>query len=196
MRILLVAALAAAPVTAADAAPRRPRPVVHCRLVTDPIGDAEGGVNGVKNPNGDTGQDLVGADLATNAAKATAVFRLPKANQTDTMSPTGRRFTLEYTVGGKRGDIWVVVSETGNVAEGGGDIVLATEAGELRVTVPLAVADLAGVKPGTPVTGLRATTQRWAGLGTTGQTYGDVVDEASGRVAYPAGGRSCVVVGK
>ena len=194
--LVLLATLTAVPLPVAGAAARKPKPVTYCRLVTDPAGDATGAAGGIANPNGDTGLDVVGADLATNGTSATVVFRLQKVNQTDSMSPTGRYFALSFQAKGKAvSTVAVVISETGITPAG---TKLDATANEIRVTVPLAEAGLAGVKAATPITTFKVTTSRWLGAASArqGQPFGDPVDTATGRLTYPAHGRSCVVVGR
>lgn len=194
--LVLLCTLTAVPLTAVEAAPRKPRPVTYCRLVADPAGDATGGAAGVAHPAGDTGLDVVGADLVTNATSATVVFRLAKVNQTDSMSPTGRQLTLSFQAKGRpRSTVAVVISETGITPAA---TKLDLEANEVRVTVPLAQAGLGGVKAATPITSFQVVAQRWAGAASAGmgQVVGDPVDTATGRLTYPAHGRSCVVVGR
>lgn len=195
--LALLALATALPVTAADAAPKRkPKPVTYCRLVTDPAGDASGLAAGQAHPAGDTGLDVIGADLATSATTATVVFRLQKVNQTDSMAPTGRSFALSFQPKGKPvSTVTVVVSETGITPAGA---ILDADKNEIRVSLPLAEAGLAGVKAATPITAFRVVTRRWAGAAEAGagQSVGDDVDVATSPATYPAAGKSCVVVGR
>jgi hypothetical protein len=199
--VLLAAALAGAALVTPAHAARRPPPKPQkpfCRLVVDPEGDAKGLYGPATNPEGDTGLDVIGADFANNAGKATVVFRLPGANNNDPLSPAGRYFALTYSVGGRKTTLAAVITPRGNVW-GAGDPstvgVVDTKVGEIRMTVPLAEAGLAGVAPGTAVTGFSVVTKRWAGAGTTGQPVDEPVDSAAGTATYKAAGASCVKVG-
>lgn len=199
--VLLAAVLAAAAlVTPAHAARRPPpRPVKPtCKLVLDAEGDAKGVYGPATNSEGDTGLDVISADLANNATKATVVWRQPQATNNDALSPAGRYFALSYTVGGKPVTLSAVITPRGNTW-GAGDPstvgVIDAKAGEIRMTVSLAEAGLAGVKPGTPVTNFSVVTKRWVGAGTTGVVVDQAVDSASGTTAYKVGGPSCVKVG-
>jgi hypothetical protein len=126
------------------------------------------------------------------------VFRLPGLNNTDPLSPAGRWFALAYTAAGKKTTVPVLLTPRGNTwgsgaAADAGTVDTATA--EIRVTVPLAEAGLAGLKAGTVVSGFTVTTKRWVGAASTGQVVGDAVDTATSTATYKVGWPSCVRVG-
>lgn len=87
---LLVTGVGAA---AATAAPKAAKPV--CNLVADPAGDAN--VSGVP---GGAGDDIVSADIATDAKTLTGVVRLSALAANDPEWLNGRAYFAEFTAPG------------------------------------------------------------------------------------------------
>jgi hypothetical protein len=193
---LLGAAVLATPAHAARRPPPRP-PKPSCKVVTDAQGDAKGLAGPATNTEGDTGLDLVSADLASNATKATVVWRLPGLNNNDPLSPAGRWFGLTYSVGGRTTTMSALLTPRGNTyGKDAANIgVVDTKTAEIRVTVSLAEAGLAGAAPGATVSGFSVVTKRWVGAGSTGQVVDQAVDTATGTLSYKVGAPSCVKVG-
>ena len=164
----------------ASAAPKA-KPV--CNLITDAAGDA--GYNNV--PGGD-GDDIVSADLATDATTVTGVVRVAGLSTPDPEAPLGRNYTVLFTAP-KSADLLFMSARTypqgtkfiygyqaedpntgvtTNYALGDAAGVVDTAKGEIHISVPVkGFVDGAKAKlaPGTKLAGLSATVERIVGQG-------------------------------
>jgi hypothetical protein len=156
----------------------------------------------------DQSLDITSADVASNATTLTSVIRVVKlsAGTSDTATPTGREWDMNFTVSGKEVTLQVYDGPFGAVA-GTGTPTLDTAKNEVRINVSLAdLASKLGVQiknKSSVLTNFVVTSKSTVegpaipgviGAGTyfqTGQT-----DRATSPAKYTAGASSCVVVGK
>lgn len=76
-----------------------------CNLVVDPAGDAGVGIltTGPRAP-GDAADDVLSADLASDGKTITGVIRMAELRTTNTSSPLGQTFNIEFAAPGNKGD--------------------------------------------------------------------------------------------
>ena len=201
--VVLAVALAVACAPGAVAAPK-PKPV--CNLLLDPRGDALAGTP--------AGLDLLGGDVATNAAYLTVALRLAgPATGSDPAAPFGRGYLVELSGEKPVNRIWLRYVETPVRTDTTyGYYRAATRAyvpigrASLRVsdsvlflTLPLLAVEAHGrFTPGSRLTGLRAEAARVVGATVTEQVWlSDLLEtDTTGKGAtYRAGTPSCVRVG-
>jgi hypothetical protein len=84
----------------ASAAAPKAKPV--CNLVQDPAGDA-----GVSPAPGADGDDIVSADIATDATTLTGVIRTAALADLDPQAPMGRSYFVEFSVKGSADVLFV-----------------------------------------------------------------------------------------
>jgi hypothetical protein len=77
-----------------------------CNLVQDPKGDA-----GADNVPGSDGDDIVSADIATDATTITGVVRLAALPSPDPQAPLGRSYSVLFTAPGS-GDLLYLAART------------------------------------------------------------------------------------
>jgi hypothetical protein len=191
----LVAVAVIAPLLAgvgtAHAAKKPPAKKPVCKLVTDSANDGTGTGTGQTGPN-DPNLDIVSADIATNAATLTAVWRLSAVDGSNSSSPTGRSYTMTFTVNDKTTTVRAIISPAGNVWQGGdGTGFVDTKLKEIHLSVPLAKLVIP-VKANDKVGSLGASAWRW--VGNQSISLG-LVDSAASVATYVAGWPSCVKVG-
>jgi hypothetical protein len=100
--LLVLTLLPVGAATTAQAA-KRPTPKPVCNLVTDPAGDA-----GIDPVPGDANDDVVSADIASDAKKITAVVRMAAMGQPDP-AVLGRSISLEFTARGSENTLFLAV---------------------------------------------------------------------------------------
>lgn len=103
---LAVAALAALPVLVAGHADAAK---VSCKLMTDPAGDAA--VQTLPTPANDN-DDLLSADLASNATSITAVVRVKALAYPDPQWVTGRSYGVNFNIKGSPYDEYFLIART------------------------------------------------------------------------------------
>ena len=198
--LIAVAVLGSGVSASATTKPKaKPKPKPVCNLLTDPQGDADAAVLG---SNEDQAMDIVSADVATNATQITAVIRVVKLTNPDSMSPTGNWY--EFTFTGSSNQIgeqmYVQVGPTGTIWEdGAGTGVLDYKKNEIRITLPLSYfgTGAQAIVPGPPFHNFAAHSDVNNGvkpLPTTTEALGD--NAGPGKASYVAGTPSCVTVGK
>lgn len=175
----------------------KPKPV--CNLVTDAKGDADTGLLGA---NEDQAMDILSADVATNAKQITAVIRVAKLANPDTLSPSGIFYEFSFT-GSSNQDghpMYVQIDPTGTVWQGGdGTGVLDFKKNEIHITLPLSYfgTGSASVAPGPPLhnfTVYADVDNEAEHVPTTLSVLGDTAGPA--KTNYVVGTPSCVTVGK
>lgn len=182
------AALALAAAGAAQAAPRpKPKPPL-CNLVTDPAADVATGAKSL---------DIVSADVATDGRIVTGVIRLAKAAApgSDTSSPTGGFYQLQFTYNGTGHNLTAHVTPAGQVygPDGKGKGTFDVAKNEVRIHVK--PSDLAGApvfKPGALLTNFVVRTDVGNPTLPVGSTFHLAGDTASGNKVYPVAHPSCV----
>lgn len=193
-------------VAAEAAAPRK-----ACNLVKDVTGDVSNKFNGVDAFQPDAGLDLVGADVVSDAKNITAVIRL--AAEPGTATVYAKRYIAQVKVAGLANPLVLAAAITptgtaysfgyyGTTTTGTGyNYSATTAAGKIEgkvITVSTSLANIAAmpelgaIKKGAKVSGFTLTANRRVPAFTqvTGQVI--VADDAFGKVAYYAGGASCI----
>lgn len=169
-----------------------PKPKPVCHLVTDPKGDAP--------PTGDSSLDIVSADVATNARTITAVIRVAKLSNPDTMAPEGEYYAFNFTAGAGQGghSLYAMLSPVGNSFEGGaGTGVVDTAKSEIRISVPLSYwTGPDAVFPGPPFHGFIVYADINNNVQPIPTTLTVLGDTATSKATYKPGTPSCVAVGK
>jgi len=180
--VLLASSLAVVGCAGLAAAAPKAKPV--CNLITDAKGDAQ--YNGAV-PGAD-GDDIVSADLATDATTVTGVVRVAALSTPDPQAPLGRNYTVLFTAP-KSGDLMFMSARTypqgmkyvygyqavdpntgvnTNYALGDATGAVDTTKGEIHISVPIkGFVDGAKAKlaPGAKLAGLSATVDRIVGQG-------------------------------
>ena len=184
-----------------------PKPV--CNLVTDAEGDGTGFVMTDMDylPN-DPNLDLVSGDVATKGRTITAVIRTAELALSDPMSPTGRAYYANFSVGGTELYLSAALDGSGAASYSAGYIdttrqglgavtgVVDPAKKEVRISAPVAIFSAqAKIKDGTKILDLNLLAQRYVGDRAAGGATPSA-DDASGGKTYTAGAPSCVVVGK
>jgi hypothetical protein len=174
----------------------KPKPV--CNLVTDAKGDAEDGQLG---SNEDPSLDIVSADVATNSKQITAVIRVAKLANPDSLSLLGNYYSFGFTGSSLQvgQTMYVQIEPTGVVWQGGaGTGVLDTVHNEIRMTLPLSYfgTGAAAVVPGPPLHGFIATADWENPAEPVPSTLAIWGDTAQSNTTYVPGTPSCVAVGK
>lgn len=183
----------------ASAKPKpKPKPKPVCNLVTDEAGDAQ--YNGAVP--GTDADDVVGGDIAGDAKTLTGVVRVGDLPAADPTWPTGRAYFLDFSspasaealflsarvypqgaqfVYGYRGvDPTTGLNTSYTLGTATGVVDAAKK--EVRISAPLSgFASKGGIKPGTSLSSLAATTWRIAGQGA-------VPSQEVGPVRVPVGG--------
>lgn len=200
----------------ADAALKKPLPV--CNLIVDAAGDDGGGNPAFAHTDS---LDILGGDLASDGKVVTVVLRLAKAVASDSSTPTGRSYYVDFAVPGGKNKLSLGVTTTptttsfspsyvdGTIHRG---IASTTTVGafdtakkELRITT--AASDWAAygdIKSGTVFSELQALSYYFVGgyvpstpaTGTAGGGSLQPGDTADSVKTYKAGAKSCVVPGK
>ena len=204
-----------ASVTAAGAAGAATKPKVKpvCNLVVDPAGDAS-----FQSPMpSDDAQDIIGADVASDAKNFTAVLRL-KSVSSNGLGQLGRDLQMTFDLAGAEAKVWIgyTTSAYGGDAFqygliGKGDAGSTSPTGkavgvidktknEIRMTVSVADLNALGkVKPGAKVANIAVEASQLVGIAPNASgAYAFnpvVVDDAAGTKAYIAGAPSCVKPG-
>jgi hypothetical protein len=184
-----------------------------CNLVKDPTGDATFDIAGPGVP-GDSGDDIVSGDVATNASTLTTVVRVASLDAADPQAPLGRAYMFFFSTKGSDRLFYTNVTtyvqgttfEFGYREAGLGGLnanyVLASGTGavdlakkEVRMSIPLAALRAGGGRttPGTKVSGLTIETRRVAGQGVVPAPVvsGNQVPIGGGRLLFDdAGGKS------
>jgi hypothetical protein len=91
----------------AGAALKKPKPV--CNLLVDPAGD-DGGANPALGHTDSL--DILGGDIASDGKTVTVVLRLAKAVSSDSATPTGRSYYLDFAVPGGKNKLSLGVTTT------------------------------------------------------------------------------------
>lgn len=209
-------AACAAAVAVLSLAPAATAAGASCHLVTDPKGDARVG----DAPPGvyvSPDQDIVGGDIASNKRYVTGVVRLVSLRPVDTQAPTGRVYTVLFSVDGYPYSLSATYGPDGyqgsasdekkGVGLGDASVVLDHNAREVRISAPAAVF---GVRNGRRISGIAieaghrygtnasksVPTPLGYGVWMGGLGLNTAVDKAQGTKAYVAGTRSCVAVAR
>ena len=194
-------------VAGAGLAGAAPKPV--CNLVTDAEGDGTGFVMTDRDylPN-DPNLDLVSGDVATKGRTITAVIRTAELALSDPMSPTGRAYYANFSVGGTELFLSAALDGSGAATYSAGYIDTTRQSlgavtgkvdpdkKEVRISAPVGIfAEQAKIKDGTKILDLNLLAQRYVGDRAVGGATPSA-DDATGGKTYTAGAPSCVVVGK
>lgn len=183
--------------TANAATKKKLKPV--CNLLIDPKGDADSALLGA---NQDQAMDILSADVATGATKITAVIRVAKLANPDTLSPSGIFYEFSFTGSNSQvGEVmYVQVDPTGVVWQGGdGTGVLDFKKSEVRITLPLSYfgTGSAALVPGPPLHNFIAYADVDNDVKPVPTTLTALGDSAGpSKTSYAPGTPSCVVVGK
>ncbi len=186
----------------------KPKPIPPvCNLITDPAGDATGGlVSSSNQPD----WDILSADIATNATMVTTVIRVAKLSKTGS-DPLGSQWRFDFTVGSVKlytqatsttsfGDKFIIGytdSTSHAFASSGATGVFDLGTNEVRVTAPLAAtATQAKITPGTVLSTLGASAGDYVNVAGGSPSDSVPADSATGDKNYVAGRASCVTVGK
>jgi hypothetical protein len=192
------------------AAVASPKAAPSCNLMVDDKGDAQFLGAAPNNPN----QDIVSADIASDAKTVTAVLRLASFAATDPQSPLGRGYYVLFNAPGSDfpiyfnmqitpdltryawGDREVLATGNGSyVKKGDATGVIDTAKGEIRISAPVADVNAVGkVKPGSKLTNINASATTVIGTSATGGLV-STVDDAASTKPYIAGSPSCVKPG-
>jgi hypothetical protein len=197
-----VVSLLAGPVVSQAAA--KPKPV--CHLIPDAPDDT--------SPVPADSLELLSADIASDARRLTAVFRVKQLADTEPTAPLGRIYQvnligqggttyafLSYFVTPAGGAFKYGYRSVGSVDEAKGAATgkIDSARNEIRVTVPVAaLSALPGVgsfKAGARITSIQVRLSRWHGAYVDDQTHGGVDSEADTALAsrnYLGGTPSCV----
>ena len=176
----LVATVATAGLAEAAKRPKtKPSPPV-CNLIKDGAGDGyvlnasslDSRLSPVPGFGQDDAQDILSADVATDAKTLTTVIRVKKAATTSSMAPTGLQWTFSFNYDGVTiqtsvssdpakgvSGLWAYATPTTNTIGGPLKATIDTATNEVRATVPLA--DLvahAAIKAGKHLDTLSAST--------------------------------------
>lgn len=186
-----------------------------CNLVVDPAGD-DGG-----NPpfNHTDSLDILGADIASDGKIVTVVLRLAKAVASDSSTPTGRSYYLDFAVTGGTNKLSLGVTTTptntafspsyvdGTLHRGIASTdttgVFDEAKKELRISAPASAWGTYGeIKKGTKISDIQALSYYFVGaytpsqVGTAGGGSLQSGDNADTAKTYVAGAASCVALGK
>jgi hypothetical protein len=181
---LTLLAAAAVLVAGAGYASAAPQPAAKpvCNLIQDAKGDS-----GISPAPGADGDDIVSADIASDATTITAVLRVAALSANDPQAPLGRSYSVLFTAPGSADLLYLsaraypqgtkfiygyqAVDATGvttNYTLGEATGTLDTAKGEVHVSAPVkALADGAKAKlgPGAKLSALSATVDRIYGQG-------------------------------
>jgi hypothetical protein len=179
--VLLTAVLALSALTAAGAQAAAPK--ASCKIITDAPGDAE--YNGAA-PGADS-DDIVSADLASNAKTLVAVIRPKALAYPDPQWAPGRVYSISFGLKGMEADEIFIAARTYpqgvqyilghrgadpasgiNTSYKDADVTgsMDTAKGEVRINVPLsAVAKLGKISKGSVIKGASAKIERIVGQG-------------------------------
>jgi hypothetical protein len=195
--VALVTAGAASATVKKKPTPKPPPPV--CYLVKTTSG-------GVTDPS----LDITSADVASDATRITTVVRVAKLTTgTDTTSPTGRQWTLSFTIDGHLVSFSIYDGPFGPMTSYPGDKpVFDTTKNEIRFTTTLAQLANASATPeiknkASVLTAFNASSKETVeGPNLPGGLQGGTLfglqqaDSAQSAAKYIAGQKSCVTVGK
>jgi hypothetical protein len=176
----------------------KPKPKPVCNLVTDKKGDADASQLG---SNEDQALDIVSADVATDAKNITAVIRVAKLANPDSMSPLGNYYSFQFTGSSQQvgHNMYVQIEPTGVVWQGGsGTGVIDAAHNEIRMTLPLSYfgSGAGAIVPGPPLHGFVVTADWENPAEPVPGTFALVGDTANSTATYVQGTPSCVAVGK
>ncbi|HEX8003127.1 MAG TPA: hypothetical protein VF519_10580 [Mycobacteriales bacterium] len=184
-----------------------------CNMAVDTTGDTNNDLEGAPVFPADSGLDLVGGDVATNAKNITAVIRL--ADEPGDATVYVKRYIAQFKVAGQANPMILAAAVTatgttysfgwyGDSATGTGYNYAATEAtGSIEgkiITITAALADVAAtpelgpVKKGSKINALTLTANRRLPAVTQAPGIVYPADEALGKGIYYAGNASCVKV--
>jgi hypothetical protein len=235
-RPLVIAAVAGSLVTAGAANastshPNKKKPKPVCNLVTDAPGDANGigsqltvegqGVPPAENAGpSDDNFDIVSADVASSATTVTGVIRVKGLSATDSNSPTGGSWQINFDAGGTTFELLASTNPQGTPtyqaayqSTTGGSLypttgitgVFNTAKHEIHISAPLSVLGAqVKITAGMVFTNISADAGQSAAIPDSAGAFGggsiftdsNAADTASTTKAYKAGTRSCVTPGK
>jgi hypothetical protein len=204
-QLVLVAVIAAAtsalPAHATTKPKPKPKPKPVCNLVTDPADDGGPAKGAAGAQTNDPNLDIVSADVATDATRLTAVIRVKKLSDPDTMMPAGRHWSITFTVGSTGVEVATTTGPLAtNYQQGNSGGTIDTAHNEIRVTMPLA--NVPGVKivKGSVLQNFHVSASGGIGFrradGIGEGMVPVLMDEATTTKTYVAGTPSCVKIGQ